>query len=144
MSNINQTENAALSVNFVQAEYFLERIHGFEVKYRDKWQGWGAFLSDYSQNLVDRDNSDLDEWAFLCNHFMGKLIESARDNGPPGAKRYDSQKPEGDSGFCFLERVCSTHNATSRTRCAFSAPARAMRKLSAKASKSKKIGIHGK
>ena len=104
----------ALSVNFVQSDYFLERIQQFEIKYKDEYNGWGAFLSDYSKGLADRDNSDFDEWAFLCEHFLEDLIESGDDTGPPGAKKYAPQKPESDSGFSFLESKCSTRSTTSR------------------------------
>lgn len=129
MSHINQTTKTEFSVNFVQASYFLGRIHEFEVKYRDQWQGWGEFLSDYSKKRVDRDNSDFDEWAFLCNHFMADLIQSGHDTGPPGDKRYAPQKPESDSGFCFLETDCSTHRSISRTHSEPSLRARATRRL---------------
>lgn len=143
MSNINQTSKAELSVHFVQASYFLDRIHEFETKYQNKWQGWGEFLSDYSKDRVDHDNSDLDEWAFLCNHFMADLIESGRDTGPPGAKRYTPQKPESDSGFCFLERTCSTLKTISGPHFERSHRARVMRKSLVEASKSKELGIRG-
>ncbi len=113
MSNINQTDTkSALSVTFVQASYFLERIQQFEIKYKNKYNGWGEFLSAYSNGQVDRDNSDFDEWAFLCEHFMEDLIQSGDDTGPPGAKGYAPQKPESDSGFFFLESKCSMQSIT--------------------------------
>jgi hypothetical protein len=115
MSNTNQTDTmGALSVDFVQPSYFLGRIQQFEIKYKNEYNGWGEFLSAYSKGQVDRDNSDFDEWAFLCEHFMENLIESGDDVGPPGAKGYAPQKPESDSGFFFLESKCSMRRATLR------------------------------
>jgi hypothetical protein len=143
MSQINQTTKTELSVSFVQADYFLNRIHEFENKYQSEWQGWGDFLSAYEKNQVDRSNSDLDEWAFLCNHFMMALIESGRDVGPPGAERYAPQKPESDSGFCFLERDCSRLKAISKPRFESSRPARATRRSLVRSLWSKEPGTLG-
>ncbi len=81
MSNAKEPTRTAFAVNFVQTRYFLDRIHELEVKYRDQWEGWEEFLSAYSNNRVDRNNSDFDEWAFLCNHFKVDLTESGRDTG---------------------------------------------------------------
>lgn len=93
-----KSNNAAFSVNFVQASYFLVRIQEFEAKYK---QDWGEFLADYSLGKSDPNNSDYEEWAFLCRHFGKELIESERDD-PPDHKIEVIQKPESDSGFCFF------------------------------------------
>jgi hypothetical protein len=121
---VKASENA-FSVTFVQSDYFLVRIQELEAKYHDIWQNWGEFLADYSKRdaKVDRDNSDLDEWAFLCNHFQKQLLRSNCDAGPPDSAMYNSQKPEGDSGFCFAETACSTDRIISRPFCGRLEPA---------------------
>ena len=98
----NITVNSELSVNFVQSGYFLNRVHEFEAKYSDQWENWLEFLAEYRcrNNSVDFGNSDFDEWAFLCEHFMPDLLRQDPDRSPPDAD-ISSRRPEIDSGLCF-------------------------------------------
>src|ERR1700733_5069406 len=145
MNDTTKASANAFSVTFVQSDYFLCRIQQLEEKYRDTWQSWGEFLADYSTGAakVDRDNSDLDEWAFLCNHFQEQLLRSNCDVGPPERTMYSSQKPETDSGFCFVENYCSTGRIISIPFCEQLKPATRTRKLAAPAWWLRTIGIVG-
>lgn len=104
--------NTGLSVNFVQDDYFLIRIREFEIQYHNDFQDWGDFYAQYSKGTLDKNNFDYDEWAYLCRHFMSALIEG---EDPPGPKVESAQKPESDSGFCFVGRLyCLTPNNISQ------------------------------
>ena len=86
-----KSTNSAFSVNFVQSDYFLVRIREFEMRYRNAFENWEHFYAEYSKGTLDKNNSDYDEWAFLCTHFMSQLIDG---EGPPGGAgiRNNSQK----------------------------------------------------
>lgn len=87
-----------LPVEFVQADYFLCRIHGFERQYN---MNWGDFLAQYSKGNLKADSvasRDYTEWAFLCHNFMSELIRMEGCD-PPGQTAHGNVKePEFNSG----------------------------------------------
>jgi hypothetical protein len=114
MSDINDNlqTSGGLTVQFVQQEYFIERIFAFEEKYKHLWNGWYEFLEDYQNKAssIDRSNFELDEWAFLCEEFQTDLfLREIRqeDSGPPGESNAPgSERPEHSSGLSFGELTC--------------------------------------
>lgn len=99
--------STTFDVNVVNEEFFLNKIRAFERQYR---MGWDEFLSKYKAGKLDDVGahiSDYSEWAFLCNSFMPELlydlVDPAIDTGPPECVNSERQKPEGNSGFSFLE-----------------------------------------
>lgn len=87
-----------LPVEFVQADYFLCKIRGFEQQYN---MNWGDFLAQYSNGKLkadSRSSRDYTEWAFLCHNFMSELVKM-EGSGPPGqAEQRDLKEPELISG----------------------------------------------
>ena len=100
MSEATNMEDRMLNIAFVQSDFFLNRIHEFEEKYRMQW---GEFLAQYTMGTLDGcKNADYAEWAFLCNSFMSELV-SSDETSPPGIEsNSEPQKPERDSGFFIL------------------------------------------
>jgi hypothetical protein len=101
MNYENAEKKYQLSVDFVDPDYFLARIHEFEKKYK---KNWGDFLAEYALNPTSSDSStscDFTEWAFLCKHFMSELIR-VDSSGPPGqAENNGFGEPELNSGSFF-------------------------------------------
>jgi hypothetical protein len=96
-----------VNVEFVGAEFFVNRIREFEKKYN---QPWLSFLAKYKAGgISDKPcNPDFVEWAFLCNSFLPELMSEfvkADDESPPANEPVlECEKPELNSGFSLLWR----------------------------------------
>jgi hypothetical protein len=77
----------------VSAEYFIEMVRGYEVKYQTDWL---TFYTDHEHSREEL-NEDFSDWLFLCKAYFGDLVAA---NGPP--KEGCSQRPEPDSGRSYL------------------------------------------
>jgi hypothetical protein len=98
MSDHGRSSKPHVTVNFVQSEFFVNRIHELEAKYDMKWQ---VFVAEYSTgNLPGAcKNTDFVEWDFLCTNFASELLKPL-EAGPPAEEQFlESQKPEANSGF---------------------------------------------
>ncbi len=112
------TNNNRLSVEFVQRDYFIDRIFVLEQKYQRQWNGWDNFLEAYrvKDASVDSSNFELDEWAFLCEEFESDLLlRDFRHEKPPRCCESGSQKPERTSGFRIWGLLCLTPQNISST-----------------------------
>ena len=89
-----------VSISYVNADYFLNRVHGFEEKYQIPWQ---QFVAEYSRRTLSGcENPDYAEWDFLCTSFETELLMLG---SPPGKDlSSESQKPETTSGFFIFGR----------------------------------------
>jgi|SRR5271166_552757 len=120
MSEIINKETSGLAVQFVEREYFIDRVLILQEKYKEHWSGWYEFLQAYRQHdqSIDSNNFELDEWAFLCEAFSSDLFlrEFYQDSGPPHCRVQGSQNPERRSGFCFGALTCSTPSNISTLR----------------------------
>ena len=98
-------KESILKTNFVNNDFFLGRIKGFEEKYDMQWD---QFLAEYSSGTLHdgRCNPDFAEWSLLCHTYMSELLKP--DESPPAKEpSQDRQKPERDSGFFFEGWLCS-------------------------------------
>lgn len=100
----------SLETVYVDDDYFLLRVKQFEQKHKMEW---GKFLGDYDSGRLDpnRECRDFVEWSFLCRTFLRELI--VMDEGPPGDTSVFPEKPEVNSGFCFM---CHLRNLNVRSR----------------------------
>jgi hypothetical protein len=102
---MNTVEEKILDTQFVDADYFLVRIHEFENKYGFDWV---EFLSRYRDDESLYLNRDFNEWAFLCRNFREELL-AADTKAPPGEfTGRILEKPDLESGFFICgEQRCS-------------------------------------
>ncbi len=77
----------------VPSEYFIGMVRDYEAKYK---MDWLTFYTEHQDRKAEI-NEDFADWMFLCKAYFADLVAA---NGPPIAG--SSQKPECDSGFCYL------------------------------------------
>jgi hypothetical protein len=119
-------KEAMLTMNYVTADFFLNRIREFEKRYEMTWM---EFVAEYSKGALPgtcQDNSDYAEWNFLCSKFTAELLKSSESSPPAREENFEGQKPEAISGFCFIgevlvrackiPRACVGHSLESETR----------------------------
>jgi hypothetical protein len=92
---VNNTELTAptLQARDVSSDYFIALVRGYERKYSIDWL---TFYTEH-QHSKEETNEDFSDWLFLCKAYFPDLVAA---NGPPLGKC--SEKPERDSGFCYL------------------------------------------
>jgi hypothetical protein len=91
-----------VSVNFVQADFFVNRIREFETKYQMPWE---QFMAQYTTGKLPRgcQETDFTEWAFLCNNFMEELLKPLGAGPPPEQENAaEVKEPEVISGSFIL------------------------------------------
>ena len=101
-------QNNVLAVEYVEEDYFLDRIAALEAKYTMSWGDFfGKWLSKENHEiLVQGDGhryADFSEWAFLCTSLMPVLL--TRDaECPPGyiCDESNSEEPDYKSGFSLF------------------------------------------
>jgi len=94
MGNVKCLSTAPLiQAQSVSSDYFIGMVHGYETKYQ---MDWLTFYTDH-QHSREESNEDFSDWLFLCKAYFGDLVAAT---SPPIAEA--SQKPEHDSGFCYL------------------------------------------
>ena len=103
---ITQTvEEKILNTQFVDADYFLLRIHEFENKYG--WD-WVEFERLYKADDNLYLNRDFNEWAFLCRNFREELLAADTESPPGDCAGRILEKPDFESGFFIRwEQGCS-------------------------------------
>lgn len=106
--------DAILGVNFVQSGFFLNRIKEFERKYGMDWE---QFMAQYCAGGLPQkcENTDYEEWAFLCNNFMAELLKPAEAGPPLDESSPKHEKPEADSGFLVFWEHCVRREALFRS-----------------------------
>lgn len=92
MGHLEALQAPMLKAKHVSSEYFVALVRGYEQKYS---MDWLTFYSEH-QHSKEELNEDFSDWLFLCKAYFADLVAA---NGPPPEEC--TQKPEGDSGFCF-------------------------------------------
>jgi hypothetical protein len=98
-----------LRAQSVPSAYFVEMVRGYEAKYQ---MDWLTFYTEH-QNSKEELNEDFSSWLFLCKAYFADLVATT---GPPLDQC--RQKPEPDSGFCYLRgsmSPCARRSATLRS-----------------------------
>jgi hypothetical protein len=83
-----------LRARSVPSAYFISMIRDYETKYQ---MDWITFYTEH-RNSVEELDEDFSSWLFLCKAYFADLVAAT---GPPLEKEC-KQKPERDSGFCYL------------------------------------------
>ena len=97
MGNIEALPSPMVQAKHVSSEYFITLVRDYERKYQVDWL---TFLTDH-QNSKEELSEDFADWLFLCKAYLPELVAAT---GPPLLESC-SEKPEGDSGFCFLRYI---------------------------------------
>lgn len=94
MGTVESLSAPVLKAQSVPSAYFIAMVRSYEAKYQ---MDWLTFYTEH-QHSKEESNEDFSDWLFLCRAYFADLVAA---NGPPPAQGC-SQKPERDSGFCFL------------------------------------------
>lgn len=97
------SKEAMLTLNYVNADFFVRRVRHFEGQYGMTWQ---EFVAEYSQGTLPGgfQNSDFAEWDFLCSKFTAELLKISEASPPAREENFEGQKPEANSGFLIFGR----------------------------------------
>lgn len=106
MNNPEALTAPMVQAKHVSPEYFIALVRGYEQKYQ---MDWLTFFTEH-QHSKEETNEDFSEWLFLCTAYFPELVAA---KGPPA--RSCSDKPEGDSGFCYLRGKISAFARQSYT-----------------------------
>jgi hypothetical protein len=98
MENSTTLTAPMVQVEHVSSDYFIMMVREYEKKYH---MDWLTFFTEH-QSSAEETNEDFSDWLFLCKAYFADLVAAT---GPPLEKC--TQKPERDSGFCYLRDTIS-------------------------------------
>ena len=93
MGTVECLSAPVLQAQSVPSAYFVAMVRDYETKYQ---MDWLTFYTEH-KNSKEELNEDFSSWLFLCKAYFADLVATT---GPPLQER--KQKPEANSGFCYL------------------------------------------